>query len=80
MIKLNKQMESLEKAQDKIDKRIEELEAKKVAIEDKAADEDREMTKSELDRYFRFDEEISDLRCEYDEIQNAIDYISEYCD
>lgn len=29
MIKLNKQMEFLEKAQDKIDEQIEELEAKK---------------------------------------------------
>lgn len=56
---------------EKLEELIEEMEQDKEAIEDKANEHDRDMTDAEQERYDELDE------CIY-ELQNAIDYISEY--
>jgi prefoldin subunit 5 len=79
MIKLNRPVEMLEDIQMKIEDKIELLEERKQAIEDKAYErESGELTDREQERIDNIDEEIETLRSEYDEIENALQYIREY--
>jgi len=80
MIKLNKQIESLEAIIERIDAKIEEYEEKKEAIIDHASELDRDMTDSEYNKIDKLDEKIEELEEERDAVQNAIDYIIEYAD
>lgn len=80
MIKLNKQVEALEAIIEKIEAKIEELEEKKEAIMDNACEHDREMTNAEYKRIDSLDEKIEELEEEADNVQNAIDYLSDYTD
>lgn len=80
MMKLNKQVEALEKMQDKIQEKIDQLQEKMDAIEDHAGDMDRDLTQSEQDRFDHYEEQIQELECESDDIQNAIDYLLDYCE
>lgn len=80
MIKLNKQVEMLERIQDKVQAKIDELQEKMDAIEEAAGDEDRDLTVAEQNRYDRYEAEIEELDDEYTDICNAIDYLREYCD
>lgn len=80
MVKLNKQVESLENVIEKIEQKIEELEEKKSAIEENAFDNDREMTRAEWNRYYKIEDEIDELQAEIDEIDNALDYLRDYAD
>lgn len=80
MIKLNKQVESLEDIMSKIETKIEELEEKKQAIIDNACEHDREITSAEENRMDKIDEKIDELNEEADDIRNALDYLSNYTD
>lgn len=80
MIKLNKYVDALENVIEKIEQKVEELEEKKNSIEEKASEENRDMTKAEWNKFFKLEEQIEDLQCEIDEIENAIDYLRGYCD
>lgn len=80
MIKLNKQVESLENVVAKIERKIWELEEKKDAIEENAGDEDRDMTKAEWNKFYKLEEQIEELEGEKDEIENALDYLRDYAD
>lgn len=80
MIKLNKQVAALEAVMEKIEEKIEALEEKKEMIIDNACENDREITDAEYRRIDKIDEQIDELTEEADNIQNAIDYISEYAD
>ena len=80
MIKLNKQVESLEDLIEKIGYKIDELEEKKQAIIDNACEHEREITSAEEKRIDAIDEKIEELEEEADAIQNAIDYLSDYTD
>lgn len=78
MITLTKVIEQLYKKQEEIEALIEIYQEKQEAIEEHAADMGRDMTEKEQERWDCIGEAIDDLETEYDEIQNAIDYISEY--
>ena len=78
MIKLNKQVESLETIVEKIENKIAELRKKKEAIEEKAGDEDRVFTTAEQDRFDKLEEQIEELQEEIDGIENALIYLREY--
>lgn len=80
MIKLNKQVASLEDVLTKIEMQIEELEDKKQEIIDNACYSEREMTKAEEKKIDTIDEKIESLNEEADAVQNAIDYLSDYVD
>ena len=80
MIKLNRQVESLEDIINKIEMKIEELEEKKQTIIDNACDHDRELTSAEEKRMDALDEKIDELNEEADNVQNAIDYLRDYTD
>ena len=80
MIKLNKQVESLETILEKIEEKIEELEEKKQAIIDNACDNDREITSAEEKRIDAIDLKIDELNGESDSIYNALDYLKDYTD
>ena len=78
MIKLNKQVESLETIIEKIENKIAELRKKKEAIEEKAGDEDRDFTTAEQNRFDKLEEQIEELQEEIDGIENALIYLREY--
>jgi prefoldin subunit 5 len=78
MIKLNRPVELLENALEKIEAKIEQLSEKRNAIEENAADYDRDLTAREWDKIFKYDEQIEALQFEMDEIENALDYIRDY--
>lgn len=80
MIKLNKHVTALENTQQKIEDKIESIREKIEAIEEKAFDENRFLTRAEENKILTYNDEIEELEEEYDEIQNAIDYLSDYCD
>ena len=80
MIKLNKQVESLENIVEKIERKIEMLELKKDSLEENALDEDREMTKTEWNTFYKCEEQIEELQGEKDEIENALDYLRDFTD
>ena len=77
MIKLTKQIESLEAIIEKINDRIYELQDKKDAIEDKACDEDRDLTTREQDRFDKYDSEIDDLLYEIECVENALAFLKD---
>ena len=78
MIKLNRPVELLEDALEKIEIKIEELSTKRNAVEETAADNDRDLTQSEWNKIFKYDEQIEALQIEADDIENALDYIKDY--
>ena len=55
MIKLNKQVNSLENVIEKIEQKIEELFEKIDILQDKAGDEDRELTSREWDKIYKWE-------------------------
>ena len=77
-ISTNKAIETLEKLQQRIDEKITDICEKMDAIEERAADADRDLTRAEQDRFDAYDEVVDDLRAEWDEVQNAIDYLMDY--
>ena len=80
MIKLNRPVDMLETILEKIEAKIESLQEKMDALEENACDNDRDMTASEWDRWYKWEEQIDELRAEADEIENALDYLREYVD
>lgn len=80
MFKLNKVSESMENMIEKIERKIEELEEAKTLIEDAAFYRDKELTKREWDKLYKIEEEIDSLRCEIDDIENAIECLKDYTD
>ena len=77
-VRTGKAIEMLEALQQKcIDKQA-EISEKMEAIEEKACDADRDLTRAEQDRYDTYEGYLSDLDAECDEIQNAIDYLMDY--
>lgn len=80
MVKLNKQVNSLENVIEKIERKIEELSDKMDAIQETACDEDRELTSREWDKIWKWEEEISELEDEVIEIENALNCLREYTD
>lgn len=78
MFKLNRQIESLENIQKRIDEKISILQDKMENIENKALYQGRELTESERERYYNITDEIEELEGESDAIQNALDVLSEY--
>ena len=80
MIKLNKPVEMLEAIMEKLEAKIDELKDKMDAIEENACDHDRDMTAAEQNRWYKTEEQIDELQSEYDEIENALDYLREYTD
>ena len=79
-IKLNKQVKDLEQMQERILHKIDEIKDKMDAIEEKAFDQDRDLTENEQNRYFKYEEDTDELNYEHDEIQNAIDYLMDFCE
>lgn len=80
MVKLNKQVDSLENVIEKIERKIEELSDKMLILQDIAGEEDRELTSREWDKIWKWEEEISELEDEIIEIENALNYLREYTD
>lgn len=78
MFKLNRQIESLENIQKRIDEKISILQDKMEIIENKALNQGRELTYSERERYYNITDEIEELEGESNAIQNALDLLSEY--
>lgn len=78
-IRTDKAVDLLQNILDKIDIRIEEIDMKMCELEERAGDADRDLTTREQDRFDKWEEDIEDLRAEYDEVQNAIDYLMNYC-
>jgi hypothetical protein len=48
-------------------------------IDGKADEQDREMTEKEQERYDGLEEKIEEYEAERDDIENALDYLREYC-
>lgn len=78
MFKLNRQIESLENIQKRIDEKISILQDKMENIENKSLNLGRELTDSERERYYNITDEIEELEGESNAIQNALDLLSEY--
>ena len=78
MIKLTKQVNSLESILERLEIKIDELTEKQSEIEYNAMDHDRDMTEKECDRYDALQEKIEELEAERDDIENALDYLREY--
>lgn len=78
MFKLNRQIESLENIQKRIDEKISILQDKIENIENKSLNLGRELTDSERERYYNITDEIEELEGESNAIQNALDLLSEY--
>lgn len=78
MFKLNRQIESLENIQKRIDEKISILQDKIENIENKSLNLGRELTYSERERYYNITDEIEELEGESNAIQNALDLLSEY--
>ena len=79
-IKLNKQVKDLEQMQERIEKQIEFIREKMDMIEENACDHDRDLTEREQNKWFKYEEDIDELNYEKDEIQNAIDYLRDFCE
>lgn len=80
MIKLDKQVASLEAVQDRIEDKINELQERMDAIQERADEMDRNLTDAEHKRYYKLFDEAEELQYEYDEINNAIDYLKDFCE
>ena len=80
MIKLTKQVESLEKVLEKLGEKIELLEDRKEVIEDNAAEHDRDLTEREQERWDHIDDELQELLAEEGDIENALDYLRSYAE
>lgn len=78
MIKLNRQIDSLESAIEKIEEKIKNLAKKRNAIEEKAAEDDREFTGSELKKFYELGDQIEELEGELDDIEIALEYLRHY--
>ena len=78
MIKLNRQIDSLESAIEKIEEKIQNLTKKRNAIEEKAADDDREFTGSELNKFCELGDQIEELEEEINDIEAALEYLRHY--
>ena len=79
VIDLTKEVDMLYRKHEQINELMDLYEEKKEAIEEHADDMCREMTEKEQERWDKLDEAIYDLQAEYDEVQNALDYIAEFC-
>lgn len=80
MIKLNKPVEMLEAILEKIEAKVDELQNKMDALEENACDHDRDMTDAEWNKWYKWEEKRDELQSEYDEIENALDYLRGYAD
>ena len=80
MVKLNRQVASLEDIIEKIETKVMELEEKKQDIIDNADLCEREISAAEYRRMEKIDDQIDELNDEADDIQNAIDYLRDYAD
>lgn len=78
MIKLTKQVESLERVLDRFEEKIDTLIDMKAALEVKADRHGRQMTVHEQERYAAIDEKIRELEHERKDVESAIGYLGEY--
>lgn len=78
MIKLNNIVSQLETMQEKLEQKIEDLTDKMDAIEEKAADYDRDFTESEQNRYDKYEEEMMELKDELECVENAFDELRDW--
>ena len=78
MIKLNRAISLLEECMVKVMSKIENLEERKGAIEDRASSYNRDMTEKEQMRYYDLEEQIDALQCEMDDIGTALEMLREY--
>lgn len=78
MIKLNRQIDSLESVIEKIEEKIQNLKKKRNAIEEKAAEDDREFTDSELNKFYELGDQIEELEEEINDIEAALEYLRHY--
>lgn len=78
MKNLSKYYDKIEAINDSLDDLIGELEEKKDAIEEKAIDEDRDMTEKEQERYDEIDEQISAIEECKDNLESAMYAIEVY--
>lgn len=78
MIKLNNIVNQLETIQERIEQKIDDLTDKLDAIEEKAADNDRDFTEAEQARYDKIEEEIMELKDELDCVDNAYDELRDW--
>ena len=78
IVTLKRVIDQLYQKQEEIEFIIGNYREKREAIEERAADMGRDMTEKEQDRWDRIGEAIDDLETEYDEIENAISYISDF--
>lgn len=78
IIKLNRAISLLEECMVKVMSKIENLEERKGAIEDRASSHNRDMTEKEQMRYYDLEEQIDALQCEMDDIGTALEMLREY--
>ena len=80
MKKMNLQYNELNDLMENIINIISDLEEKIGSIEDKAFDEDRDMTKEEKGKRDEIDEQISNLEDCVEYIENAMECLDDYID
>lgn len=80
MKKMNEQYNELNDLMENISDIISDLEEKRDSIEDKAFDEDRDMTEMEQKKYDKIDEQICSLYVCVGYIENAMGCLEEYID
>ena len=80
MKKMNEQYDKLNAIMENIIDIISDLEEKIGSIEDKAFDEDRDMTKKEKGKRDEIDEQISNLEDCVEYIENAMECLDDYID
>ena len=80
MKKMNEQYDKLNAIMENINDIISDLEEKIGIIEDKAFDEDRDMTKKEKGKRDEIDEQISNLEDCVEYIENAMECLDDYID
>ena len=75
-MKLTKEFNMLRDVRERLENRIEQLEVRKEAIDEKAID--RDLTEKEQDRMDAIDEQIDDFEQAKASIEEAIDYLENY--
>lgn len=79
MIKLNKQVNGLYKAIEKVDAKMDAVKDTMDEILEKAINENRKLTNKEQAVWNDLQNELEELRWEYCDIQNAINTLEGYC-
>lgn len=77
-ISLAKEIRSLDAKLERIESKVEDLNERIAEIQDRAGDADRVLTEREAAMIMKYEDDISELEEEQDEIMSALDYLSEY--